>query len=64
MFSAISQCYSSSSEKSGLNGDLNLDLCDACAVFHQLNHQINWELVVMWVDNKPVDAGYNVFTRV
>ena len=37
-------------ENSSLNGDLNLDLCDAGAVLYQLSDQANWEQVVMWVD--------------
>ena len=28
------------------------------AMLVQLIYQANWELVVMWVDNKPVDDGY------
>ena len=24
----------------------------------QLSYQANWELVIMWVDDKPVDDGY------
>ena len=43
----------SSSEKgqknSDLNGDSNLDLCDAGAVLFQLSYQAYWELVIMWV---------------
>ena len=38
---------------SGLNGDSKPDLCDAGALLHQLRYQVNWELVVMWVDDKP-----------
>ena len=37
--------------------DLNPDLCNAGAVLHQLSDQINWELVVLQVDDKPVDDG-------
>ena len=40
-------------DNSGLNGDLNPDVCDAGAVFNQLSYQANWELVVMWVYYKP-----------
>ncbi|KAK2553844.1 hypothetical protein P5673_024834 [Acropora cervicornis] len=40
----------------GLNGDSNPDLYDAGAVPHQLNCQVNWEQVVVWVDYKPVDV--------
>ena len=45
-------------KNSGLNGDLNRDLCDASAVLYQFSYQANWELVVMSVDCKPVDDGY------
>ena len=41
---------------SDLNGDSNPDLCDTAAVLHQLSYRANWELVVMWVDFKPVDV--------
>ena len=34
------------------------DLYNAGAVPYQLSYQVNWELVVMWVDYKPVDYGY------
>ena len=37
-------------------GNSNPDLCDGCAVLHQLSSQANWEQVVMWVDYKPVDV--------
>jgi len=33
----------------------NPDLCDANAVFYQLIHQANWELVIMWIYDKPID---------
>ena len=58
IIAAFYRCLSSSKKglkNSGLNGDLNPDLCDAGAVLHQLSHQANWEQVVMWVDYKPVD---------
>ena len=38
--------------------DSNLDLCDAGAVLYQSSYQANWELIVLWVDNKPIDNGY------
>ena len=38
-------------------GDLNPDLCDASTVLYQLSYQTNWELVIMWVYDKPVDSG-------
>ena len=54
--------YLSSSEKSlknsGLNGDSSNDLCEVGAVLYHLSYQTNWELVVLWVNNKSVDEGY------
>ena len=41
---------------SGLNRDLNPDLCNASTVLYQLSFQANREQVVMWVIYKPVDA--------
>ena len=38
-----------------MSGDLNPDLCSAGAVLNQSNYQANWELVIMWVNCKPVD---------
>ena len=35
--------------------DSNHDLSNAGAVLHQLSSQNNLELVVMWVDCRPVD---------
>ena len=46
---------------SGLNEDSNPDLCDSGAVLHQLSHQANWELIVMWVDFKPEDDRYRSY---
>ena len=37
--------------------DSNPDLCDAGAVLQELSYHTNWELVVMWVDHKPVEDG-------
>ena len=34
------------------------DFCNAGAVVYQLSYQANCELVIMWVDYKPVDDGY------
>jgi len=42
----------------GLNGDSNPDLFDASAVIYQLSNQANWELVIMWVNDKPLDDEY------
>ena len=36
-------------------GDSNPKLCNAGAVLYQLSYQANWELVVLWVDDKTVD---------
>ena len=53
-----------SSEK-GLNGDSKPLLCHAGALLHQLSYQVNWELVVMWVDYKPVEVNVDdVNTRI
>ena len=45
-------------EKQATGRDSNPDLCDAGAVLHQLSSQVNWELVITWVDDKPVGDGY------
>ena len=53
-------------------GDLNPNLCDAGPVLYQLSYKAKWELVVMWVNDKPIDdglrsptdEGFTVFTRV
>lgn len=50
-----------SSIEKGLNGDSNPELCDASAVFYQLSYQAYWEVIVMWVDDKPVDCGYGLY---
>ena len=36
-------------------GNSNSDLHNAGAVLYQLSYQANWELIVMWVDYKPLD---------
>ena len=41
----------------GLNWNLNPDLWNAGAVFYQLSYQANWELVDVWVNDKPIDDG-------
>ena len=38
--------------------DSNPDLRIAGAVLHQLSDPANWELVIMWVNEKPVDSKY------
>ena len=44
----------------GLNGHLNPDFCKAGAVLYQLSYQANWELVVMWVDYKPIHVDVEI----
>ena len=39
------------------NPDSNLNLCDAGAVLHQLSYRVNWDLVIIWVYDKPIDSG-------
>ena len=34
------------------------DPWDAGAVLHQLSYQAKWEVVIMRVNDKPVDSGY------
>ena len=41
-------------KNSGLNGIRTHNLCDAGAVLYQLCYQANWELVMLWIRNKPV----------
>ena len=50
-------------EKCRLEGNLNPDLCDASVSvgLYQLSYQACWELVIIWVYDKPVDSGYNAF---
>ena len=58
-FSWVFVCLSSREKgmkNSGMNGDLNPDLCDAGVVLHKLSYWANWEQVTVWVDYKPVDA--------
>ena len=38
--------------------DLNPDLCDSSAVLYQLSCQANWEQVIIWVHDKPIDDEY------
>ena len=45
-------------EKRAPEPDSNPDLCDPSTVIDQLSYQVKWELVIMWVDNNSVDAGY------
>ena len=41
--------------------DSNPDLCSAGVVLYQLSYQANWELVIVWVYDEPVDSGYICF---
>ena len=43
-------------ENLGLNGISTHDLCDTNAVLYQLSYQANWELVMLWVCNVPLDS--------
>jgi len=57
--------YLSSSEK-GLKTlspqqDLNSDLCDSNPVLHQFRYRVNWELVIILVDDTPIDDEYVKF---
>ena len=62
---AIMLCYLSSSEKKAWKiRDSNPDLCDAGAVINHLSHQANWELVIMWVYDKPVDIQYGLINEI
>ena len=44
-------------ENSGLIGTRTQ--CDTGAVLHQLSYHANWQLVIMWVYDKPVDMRFN-----
>jgi len=46
-----------SSHEKRLNGDSNAVLFDASAVLYPLSYQANWELVIVWVNDTPVDSG-------
>ena len=59
MIFAVVLCYLSSSERRP-ERDSNPDLCDAGAVLDQISYQANWEMVIMWVYDEPVDSGYLV----
>ena len=63
--------YISSSERglkfSGLSllRDSNPDLWETSAALYQLSYQANWQLIVMLIDDKPVDDGYiSIYTWV
>ena len=68
MIVIITFCFSlPNQQREGLNGDSKVLLChaDAGTVLHQLSYQVNWELVVMWVDYKPVEVNVDdVYTRI
>ena len=42
-------------KNSGLNGIRTHDLCDTSTVLYQLSYQANWEPVILWVLNIPVE---------
>ena len=51
----IYKCHLSSNESLknlGLNDETS-DLCDAGAVLYQLSYQAIWELMAIWVHDKP-----------
>ena len=52
------ECYLISDNNLRPEQDSNPDLCNVSAVLYQLSYQANWELVVMWGDNKPIDDIY------
>ena len=62
MILAVLLCYLSRAkegpEKFRPERDSNPDLCDAGAGLYQLSSQAKWELVIMWVNDKPVDSEY------
>ena len=60
IFAVLLRYLSSSEERPEKFRDSSPDLCNAGAVLYQLSHQVNWELVIMWNNDKPVDSGYMV----
>ena len=52
--------FSATFEQERPERDSNPDLCDAAAVLYQSSYQANWELVFIWVHDKPVDDGYRM----
>ena len=44
--------------KAWADEDSNPDLYDVGAVLNHLSYQANWELVAIWVNDKPVDDEY------
>ena len=62
MIFTVLLCYLSSSERKTWKfrpeQDSIPDLCDTGALLYQLSYKANWELVVMWVNDRPVDSGY------
>lgn len=45
-------------KNSSLNS--NTDPCDADAVLQQLGYQAKWEMIIMWVNHKPVDSAIKI----
>jgi len=58
LFLALLKKLREKPEKFGLNGASNSHLCNAGVLLHQLSYQDNWELVVIWVDDNPIDDKY------
>ena len=44
-------------KNSDLNGIQTHDLCNTGAVHYQLSYHANWELVMLWVCNTPVEGA-------
>ena len=60
MIPAVLLCYLAKErpEKFWPGRTYNPDLLIACAVLQQLSDPANWEMVIMWVNEKPVDSEY------
>ena len=50
-------------KKCRLERNMNPDLCDAGVLLHEKSYQACWELVIIWVYDKPVDNGYMRFNE-
>ena len=48
-------------KNSGLNGTQTMASAILMQCFYQLSYQANWELVIMWVYDNPIDTGYRHF---
>ena len=58
---AIAVIHWSLKKNSGLNHIRTHDLFNTGAVLYQLSYQANWELVILWVRNIPVDGDSNIW---